>query len=135
MLVQLNILNFFKMCEQFNQYKNPLEKRFVLLKYWFYRSLDAALLRRFEKRILLALPSEQPRVDLFKYFFRCHPNDLKEDDFRLAARMTDHYSGSDIKLVCKEAIMARVREKLSQLINKRGEWSAPYLSFVFLFAN
>ncbi|KAK9736229.1 ATPase family associated with various cellular activities (AAA) [Popillia japonica] len=75
-------------------------------------NLDPALLRRFEKRILLNAPTKEARQELFKYFFSKHYHNFQENDFAEMARLTEHFSGSDIKATCKEVVMNILREKL-----------------------
>nr|XP_023027711.1 katanin p60 ATPase-containing subunit A-like 2 [Leptinotarsa decemlineata] len=81
-------------------------------------SLDPALIRRFEKKILVPLPNECGRCDLIKHYLQ-HPTDITNNDFQLLARRTENLSGSDIKTLCKEATMICVREKISE-INSKG---------------
>ncbi|XP_067005160.2 katanin p60 ATPase-containing subunit A-like 2 [Anabrus simplex] len=76
--------------------------------------LDAAVLRRFEKRILVDLPTLEARKEMFKHYLPT--TILKEPalhchlEYELLAELTDGYSGSDIKLVCKEAAMEAIRQ-------------------------
>ncbi|MHA1369241.1 MAG: AAA family ATPase, partial [Promethearchaeota archaeon] len=71
--------------------------------------LDTAFLRRFEKRIYIPLPDQESRAAIFKIHTR--GVDLADDvDFDELARLTVGYSGSDISLVCREAVMIPVRE-------------------------
>jgi len=67
--------------------------------------LDPALLRRLEKRILVPLPEVEAREDMIRKLIPVS-NDL---NYRLFAEKTDNYSGSDLKLVCKEAAMKPLR--------------------------
>lgn len=80
-----------------------------------YRNLDSALLRRFEKRILLPLPEKKCRAELFKYFLRANSNSLQEEDFSYLADVTEKCSCCDIKLICKEAAMHNIRDIISEL--------------------
>ncbi|KAJ8304526.1 hypothetical protein KUTeg_018109 [Tegillarca granosa] len=65
--------------------------------------LDHAMLRRLEKRIIVDLPTYEARKAMFK--------------FHLPHIRTDGYSGSDIRLVCKEAAMRPVRKIFDALEN------------------
>jgi vacuolar protein-sorting-associated protein 4 len=71
--------------------------------------LDPAIRRRFEKRIYIPLPDMHARVAQFKIRLGKTPNNLSEDDFIELAKATDGYSGSDITVVVKEAMMMPVR--------------------------
>ncbi|KAA0183419.1 Katanin p60 ATPase containing subunit [Fasciolopsis buskii] len=80
--------------------------------------LDHAMLRRLEKRILVDLPSKEARRRMFEIFLpptigSTHSGGLQlkcQIDYDLVAELTDGYSGSDIRLVCKEAAMRVVRK-------------------------
>ncbi|XP_072038188.1 katanin p60 ATPase-containing subunit A-like 2 isoform X2 [Amphiura filiformis] len=78
--------------------------------------LDHAMLRRLEKRILVDLPTEEARKAMFQFHLPTVINpdcalEIKTDvDYDQLAWMTDGYSGSDIKLVAKEAAMRPVRK-------------------------
>ena len=70
--------------------------------------IDAAMRRRFEKRIYVGLPEIEARVALFDIHTR--GVELENIDFNELAKLTDGYSGSDISMVCRESIMNPVRE-------------------------
>jgi katanin p60 ATPase-containing subunit A1 len=73
--------------------------------------LDHALLRRLEKRVIVNLPNEEARIKMIKKFIpQEKQKDLQIDDF---VKLLDGYSGSDIRLVCKEALMKGVRRAIS----------------------
>ncbi|RZC33538.1 AAA domain containing protein [Asbolus verrucosus] len=78
-------------------------------------AIDNALLRRFEKRILVPLPGENARGRIFQYYFQKNGHDFKNDDLAEFVRSTENFSGSDIRTVCKEVEMSLVREKLEQI--------------------
>ncbi|XP_049871815.1 katanin p60 ATPase-containing subunit A-like 2 [Pectinophora gossypiella] len=81
--------------------------------------LDPAMLRRLEKRIYIPLPDYKTRVELFEKFLCSKSIEVypKVDIHELATK-TEGYSGSDIKLVCKEALMANVRKMLPHMSGK-----------------
>jgi len=72
-------------------------------------SLDPAIRRRFEKRIYIPLPEEGARYTMFKIHMGETPCQLSPNDFRELAQMTEGYSGSDIAIVVREALMMPVR--------------------------
>lgn len=79
--------------------------------------LDHAMLRRLEKRILVDLPTKEAREKMIRHHLpqevpaAANGLHLKTDlDYEALAEMTDGYSGSDIRLVCKEAAMRPVRK-------------------------
>ncbi|XP_054139278.1 katanin p60 ATPase-containing subunit A-like 2 isoform X1 [Melozone crissalis] len=84
--------------------------------------LDSAMLRRLEKRILVDLPSEEARRVMIQHWLPPLSNSggvklRTELDYSLLSRETNGYSGSDIKLVCKEAAMRPVRKIFDALEN------------------
>ncbi|XP_052526037.1 katanin p60 ATPase-containing subunit A-like 2 isoform X1 [Tympanuchus pallidicinctus] len=84
--------------------------------------LDSAMLRRLEKRILVDLPNQEARQAMIQHWLPPLSNgggvELRTDlDYSLLGRETDGYSGSDIKLVCKEAAMRPVRKIFDALEN------------------
>ena len=92
--------------------------------------LDHAMLRRLEKRILVNLPSEEARKQMLCSHLPPTINspsnglDIKtEIDYDLFAKKLDGYSGSDIKLLCKEAAMRPLRKVFDLLENVADERS------------
>ncbi|KAG5484056.1 hypothetical protein LSCM1_05910 [Leishmania martiniquensis] len=75
--------------------------------------LDMAMLRRLEKRILVALPTRGARALMFR---RLLPNSFTADaDYETCAALTEGMSGADIDVVCREAMMRPVRKLIAQL--------------------
>ncbi|KAH9591486.1 Vacuolar protein sorting-associated protein 4, variant 2 [Schistosoma haematobium] len=73
-------------------------------------TLDSAIRRRFEKRIYIPLPETGERVSMFKTNLGNIFHSLVEKDFiELGARSTG-YSGADISVVVREALMMPVRK-------------------------
>lgn len=60
-------------------------------------SLDAAIRRRFEKRIYIPLPELDARKSMFKLHLGNTPNNLAPEDFITLSKHTDGYSG---KILC-----------------------------------
>ena len=77
--------------------------------------LDPALLRRLEKRVMVSLPDKKGREALLKIFIPSHMN--KGIDYEKNAELLEGYSGSDIKLLCKEALMTRTRKAINVIEN------------------
>jgi len=72
--------------------------------------LDAAIRRRFEKRIYIPLPEEHARLTMFKLHLGNTYHCLNEEDLKELARRTDGYSGADISIVVRDALMQPVRK-------------------------
>ncbi|XP_043571501.1 katanin p60 ATPase-containing subunit A-like 2 isoform X3 [Chiloscyllium plagiosum] len=88
--------------------------------------LDHAMLRRLEKRILVDLPSKEARQAMILHWLPPVSNSggvelQTELDYSLLGEETKGYSGSDIKLVCKEAAMRPVRKIFDALENHQPD--------------
>lgn len=71
--------------------------------------LDAAIRRRFEKRVYIPLPEAESRAYMCKIHLGDTPNNLTERDFEAMGEITEGASGSDIKVLVKEALMEPLR--------------------------
>lgn len=71
--------------------------------------LDAAIRRRFEKRVYIPLPDAKARSRMVKLHLGDTPNNLSDDDFDTVGEVTEGASGADIELLVKEALMEPVR--------------------------
>ncbi|XP_061678374.1 vacuolar protein sorting-associated protein 4A isoform X6 [Syngnathoides biaculeatus] len=72
--------------------------------------LDAAIRRRFEKRIYIPLPEEPARAQMFRLHLGNTPHSLSEADLRQLAHKTNGYSGADISIIVRDALMQPVRK-------------------------
>jgi vacuolar protein-sorting-associated protein 4 len=72
--------------------------------------LDSAIRRRFEKRIYIPLPDAQARAKMFELNVGTTPCTLTAQDYRSLGEQTDGYSGSDIAVVVRDALMQPVRK-------------------------
>jgi len=89
------------------------ERVFVLAASNLPWDLDIALLRRLEKRILVPLPEPKAREVMIRKFL---PDDMADNlDYEQYGNITQGYSGSDLKLLCKESAMKPLRRLLQQL--------------------
>jgi vacuolar protein-sorting-associated protein 4 len=72
--------------------------------------LDSAIRRRFEKRIYIPLPDFLARFRMFKLNVGNTPCTLTEEDYKHLAEVTEGYSGSDIAVVVRDALMQPIRK-------------------------
>lgn len=72
--------------------------------------LDSAIRRRFEKRIFIPLPEEHARLTMFKIHLGNTSHVLTENDLKDLASRTEGYSGADISIVVRDALMQPVRK-------------------------
>lgn len=95
--------------------------------------LDHAMLRRLEKRILVDLPSKEARESMIQHWLPPVSNsggvELRTElEYSMLGEETEGYSGSDIKLVCKEAAMRPVRKVFHALENhQQGSQDLPII--------
>eukprot|EP00945_MAST-04E_sp_MAST-4E-sp1_P003252 g3252.t1 len=95
--------------------------------------LDPAMRRRFEKRIYIALPEAKARAYMMKLHLGQTPNSLTGDNFNQLAALAEGYSGSDISVVVREALMEPLRRcQIAQFFRKIkdpestvGHWYMP----------
>nr|XP_054748617.1 vacuolar protein sorting-associated protein 4B-like [Lytechinus pictus] len=73
-------------------------------------ALDAAIRRRFEKRIYIPLPEVQARITMFKLHMGETKTTVTDQEFRTLAQRSDGYSGADISIVIRDALMMPVRK-------------------------
>ena len=72
--------------------------------------LDAAIRRRFEKRIYIPLPEAPARCTMFKLSMGSTQTSITDADYNVLASKTDGYSGADINMVVRDALMQPVRK-------------------------
>ena len=87
--------------------------------------LDSAIRRRFEKRIYIALPEEHARLDMFKLHMGNTRHQLTEQDLKVLAAKTEGYSGADICIVVRDALMQPVRKVQSATHFKKVSGPSP----------
>lgn len=74
------------------------------------QELDEAVLRRFAKRVYVALPDEETRFILLKNLLGKHSNPLSKNELSQLAKSTAGYSGSDLTSLAKDAALGPIRE-------------------------
>lgn len=73
-------------------------------------TLDSAIRRRFEKRIYIPLPEEHARLVMFKIHLGNTAHVLTEENLKQLAKQTEGYSGADIAIIVRDALMQPVRK-------------------------
>jgi len=94
---------------QMNGVGNAMDGVLILAATNIPWSLDPAIRRRFEKRIYIPLPGAGARFKMFQIHLGDTPHSLTQQDFHELAEGTEGYSGSDISVVVREALMQPVR--------------------------
>lgn len=82
--------------------------------------LDEAIIRRFERRIMVGLPSVQNRELIMRRLLSKEKVD-EGIDYKELATMTEGYSGSDLKNLCTTAAYRPVRELIQKERKKELE--------------
>ena len=70
--------------------------------------LDVAALRRFERKIHVAMPDKKSRKNIMTLQSGTH-HTLKEQDFDYLAEHTEGYSGSDLSVLVNDALMRPIK--------------------------
>ena len=73
------------------------------------QELDEAALRRFPKRIYVALPDQSTREVLLKRLLEKQGSPLNDATLHKLSSMTDGYSGSDLTALAKDAALEPIR--------------------------
>jgi vacuolar protein-sorting-associated protein 4 len=71
--------------------------------------LDQAVRRRFEKRVYIPLPDTSARARMIHIHLGSIPHSLSAADCRIIGEQTNGYSGSDLSILVRDAMMQPVR--------------------------
>jgi vacuolar protein-sorting-associated protein 4 len=94
--------------------------------------LDAAIRRRFQRRVHISLPDLAARMKMFQLAVGTTPCTLTQADYRSLAEMSEGYSGSDISIAVQDALMQPVRKIQSATHYKKvGPYTIPQPPIVF----
>uniref|UniRef100_A0A665UB94 vesicle-fusing ATPase n=1 Tax=Echeneis naucrates TaxID=173247 RepID=A0A665UB94_ECHNA len=100
---------------------DELNLLFVIAKHVIisYLESEQILILPFEKRIYIPLPEEHARSFMFKLHLGSTPTSLTESDFVTLGKKTDGYSGADVSIIVRDALMQPVRKVQSATHFKR----------------
>ncbi|KAF6776963.1 hypothetical protein AHF37_03531 [Paragonimus kellicotti] len=87
--------------------------------------LDSAIRRRFEKRIYIPLPEAPERSNMFQANLEKTAHTLTQSDFASLGQQSEGYSGADIAIVAREAMMMPVRKVQTATHFKRVSGVSP----------
>jgi len=85
--------------------------------------LDSAMLRRLEKRILVDLPTPEARTAMLQTYLP--PQLVDSIDYSRLAGLTEEWSGSDLRLLCKEAAMHPLRRLMAEIESAEAKPAEP----------
>jgi len=72
--------------------------------------LDSAIRRRFEKRIYIPVPEAPARAQMFKLNVGSTPCSLSAEEYKKLGETSEGFTGSDIYVVVRDALMQPVRK-------------------------
>ncbi|EGR33868.1 vacuolar sorting ATPase, putative [Ichthyophthirius multifiliis] len=114
--------------KQLDEIDNIPEQIYVIATTNMPWELDVAVIRRFQRKILLPLPKNDDRLLIFKNFLGQKNHDIKENEYQCLAELTEGYSGSDITTIINEAFMRPIYElQLSQYFKKIKKMCFQYI--------
>jgi len=97
---------------------NPSDRIVLIAATNMPQKLDQAVLRRFQKRIMIPLPTLENRVELLTRLLETQANNLTSAQIKEISKMTHNYSGSDLTQLAKDAAMVPIRNLSSTEISK-----------------
>lgn len=86
---------------------------FVLAATNFPLQLDIGIRRRFEKRIYIGLPDTAARAQLIRLHLGATAHTIADSHFDFLAKRTDGFSGADISILVRDALMLPVRRMIT----------------------
>lgn len=89
--------------------------------------LDAAIRRRFQRRVHISLPDINARMKMFMLAVGSTPCHMTQADYRTLAEMSEGYSGSDISIAVQDALMQPIRKIQTATHYKKVRESRPYI--------
>lgn len=88
-----------------------LVRSFKLKRNLICREIDQAFLRRFERKILIDVPSFSERQNLIKHYLP--PSQYwRAEDLEELALLSENFTGDDIRVAVKEANMMIIRKRI-----------------------
>ncbi len=88
-------------------------------------TLDSAIRRRFERRIYIPLPDADARATIFKLNVGGAAPGMKKSHYKKLAAMTEGYSGADISVIVRDAMMQPIRTVQTSTHFKRVSGPSP----------
>lgn len=76
----------------------------------YFKNLKYFYIIRFERRIYIPLPETTARTEMFKTYLGNTPHSITKEEFEELGKRTDGYSGADISIVVRDALMQPVRK-------------------------
>lgn len=90
--------------------------------------IDAAFLRRFERKILIDLPDDKSRMEIVKHLLP-DVNQWADNCLADIVLLSDGLTGADLRTSCKEASMKQIRCLIQSNSTKSAMMSVPKITF------
>lgn len=87
--------------------------------------LDAAIRRRFQRRVHISLPDKPARMRMFELAVGDTKCEMTQQDYKALADLSEGYSGSDISIAVQDALMQPVRKIQTATHYKKVCYVAP----------
>jgi len=94
---------------QMNGVGNDVDGILVLAATNIPWALDPAIRRRFEKRIYIGLPDTAARTRMYQIHLGNTPHNITQQQFKELGEKAESYSGSDLAVVVRDAMMQPIR--------------------------
>ena len=80
------------------------------------QDIDPAFKRRMPLQFHVGLPCTKQRIQILKLILNSSKHELEEKHFAEIANLTEDYSGSDLKELCRQALMIAVKDHLRPVV-------------------
>lgn len=87
----------------------------------FCREIDPAFLRRFDKKLLIDLPTRDARVALIKQLSPLNPETWTEEQIDSLSLLTEGFSGAEIKSACKDFTLKQIYAAIDRKESQRNK--------------
>lgn len=94
------------------------------------QELDEAARRRLTKRLYIPLPELEARIQMLTSLLQKEPNQINEQEIAEIGRLTDGFSGADMKTLCHEALMGPIRSIRLEDLESIDVHDVPRVSFL-----
>lgn len=99
---------------------------YAIVLFYLHREIDEAFLRRFERKLLIDLPSAENRANIIHQLLPI-TKEWPVANITNLIESSEGFTGADLKIACKEASMIQIRNKLKS--NHKTMHKVPEIAF------